>query len=136
MFVRWKTTKRANGNVMHTAQLVEAVRVEGKPRQKVRAHLGSYTEVAPLEERYRAFYDTWTDEDKAERRVEYEKDAEMARTMFWQVWDDRTEAQVPGEMRDTIYNALSARVPRPVDDIDTYHGSLMRRRLGKRYRHA
>lgn len=44
MFVRWKTVKRANGNTMHTAQLVEAVRVDGKPRQKVRAHLGSYTE--------------------------------------------------------------------------------------------
>ncbi len=43
MFVRWKTQK-ANYGILLSAQIVEAVRVDGKPRQRVLMHLGSIRE--------------------------------------------------------------------------------------------
>lgn len=52
MFIRWQTRKRNHANygnywrsdVTWFAILVEAIRVDGKPRQKHVAYLGSFTE--------------------------------------------------------------------------------------------
>ncbi len=41
MFVRWKTRPRRRGRRTRAAQLVESIRVDGRPRQKVRLHIAS-----------------------------------------------------------------------------------------------
>lgn len=136
MFVRWKTVKRANGNVMHTAQLVEAVRVEGKPRQKVIAHLGSYTErpeprekrlteaeaeehardTAAFNAKYKpgchnmtaAEYIAMYEKTAVEAEEKYRFDCYYARKWFWQ----RFEYVVQNQPQCEQYRAvLEARVP-------------------------
>src|SRR5262245_53212758 len=43
MFVRWKQQPRKN-SILWSAELVESVRIDGKPRQRVAAYLGSIDE--------------------------------------------------------------------------------------------
>ncbi len=108
MFVRWKTVKRANGNVMHTAQLVAAARMEGKPRQKVIAHLGSYTERPPA---------TVPSARAANGETPIYRDMDVwgkveARADFWELYDVRYVKAVPEDLQNKIEAALASRVPR------------------------
>lgn len=116
MFVRWKMTKRANGNVMHTAQLVETVRVEGKPRQKVIAHLGSYTHVVE-QPRY----------NEPARIAESERSAGanvMNRAFFWRMVEKHYCDRVPEAMRANVRAALAVRVPPTTEeDRETFIGT-------------
>lgn len=111
MFVRWKKTRKrpawaepgvviryqsgaapfqigAEGFLLHSAQVVEAQRVDGKPRQRVVLHLGSMAEHA--------------------------LSSPLARATFWaQVYDKLADLWVPPTQRQAILGQIAARVPRP-----------------------
>jgi hypothetical protein len=111
MFVRWmKTRKRpawaqpgvviryqsgaapfqigAEGFLLYSAQVVEAQRVDGKPRQRVVLHLGSM--------------------------AEYALSSPLACATFWaQVYDKIADLWVPPTQRQAILGQIAAQVPRP-----------------------
>lgn len=113
MYLRWKTIRRRprwcgnqgqdtvlttrdgreypvgkDGVTVYAAQIVESCRVDGKPRQRIVAHLGSIPE--------------------------HLVDDTITRVFFWELLYRRlARAQLPKEQRQTVIDKLSERVKPP-----------------------
>ncbi len=98
MFVRWKHVRRRDRwgkeNWAHSAVLVESVRMDGKPRQRMIAYVGT------IQDRY------------------LPGGADTTRWRLWRFWDNADAAldrlALPDIERAKIVAALEAVAPRPL----------------------
>lgn len=101
MYLRWKKTRRRDRwgeeNWAHSAVLVESVRMDGKPRQRMIAYVGT------IQDRYLL------------------GGADTARWRLWRFWDNADAAldrlALPDIERAKIVAALEAVVPMPQSSL-------------------